>query len=71
MPRITPVIGMTSMKPRTPKYGMSWVSICSEPYAEDEIMSMPMIPSAVGLLSFSPCSSSLTSGLPSSRRFHR
>ena len=65
------VTGTTSTNPARPTAGISWVSICSVPYADEEMQSGASTPRADGLPSRSSLSFSLTNGGPSSAFFRR
>ena len=65
------MIGTSRLKAASPMYGVIWVSICSVPYADDEMQSGASTPSAIGRLSRSVLSCSETSGLPRKNRLSR
>ena len=65
------VMGTTRLKAASPTKGMSWLSISSEPYADDEMQSGARTPRADGRPSRSSPSFSLTSGGPSRAFFNR
>ena len=60
------VMGTTNVKAARPTYGTIWVSICSVPYAEDEMQSGARTPRAMGRLRRSDANCSVTSGGPRS-----
>jgi hypothetical protein len=68
---MTNMIGTSSENAAKPMYGVSWVRICSAPYAEDEMQSGDRTPRATGLEIRSPASCSETNGRPRKTLFNR